>query len=455
MSALLVFPLYFLRSFAYAGVFVVALATLAALILLPALLIALGPRIDSLDLRALVRRALGRPPLTVKPVEETFWYRLSNGVMRRAVPVASIVTAVLVVLGLPFLHAKFGYPDQRVVPASESTYQVGADLNANYSTNAASTITVVIPDTTAAQDQVGSFADSLSHVQHVTAVRAADGVYVRGARVTTGDPTMTKGSVSYVDVQLDADTQSQTAKTVLHDLKDVNAPWPVQFTGQTAINADSLHALGAKLPLALLLIALATFVILFLFTGSVVLPLKALVLNMLSLSATFGAMVWVFQEGHMSGLFGDLTTTGTLVATMPPLMFCVAFGLSMDYEVFVLSRIREEWLASDRTAEANTRAVALGLGRSGRIVTAAALLMAIVFVSIAFAHVSFMMLFGTGLALAVVMDATVVRGILVPALMRIAGRWNWWSPKPLARLHERIGLSESATTPPARETVSV
>jgi RND superfamily putative drug exporter len=455
MSALLVFPLYFLRSFAYAGALVVALATLAALLLLPALLTVLGPRVDALDLRALVRRMVGRPPPTPKPVEESFWYRFANSVMRRAVPVATIVVAFLVALGLPFLHAKFGYPDQRVVPSTEATYRVGQDLDTNYDSNAASTVTVVIPDTGTKAAEVGSYAAALSKVQHVTAVRSAEGTYVRGVLAASGDPAMTKDSTSYLDAQINTDTQSDTAKAVLHDLKDVAAPWKVQFTGQTAINADSLHALDSKLPLALLLIALATFVILFLFTGSVVLPLKALVLNVLSLSATFGAMVWVFQEGHLSQYLGNFTATGTLVATMPPLMFCVAFGLSMDYEVFVLSRIREEWLASDRTTEANTRAVALGLGRTGRIVTAAALLMAIVFVAIAFAHVSFMILFGTGLALAVVMDATVVRGILVPALMRIAGRWNWWAPKPLARLHERIGLAESGGTQVARETVSV
>ncbi len=197
------------------------------------------------------------------------------------------------------------------------------------------------------------------------------------------------------------------------------------------------------MPYAIALIALATFIVLFLFTGSVVLPIKALVLNTLSLSATFGAMVWVFQEGHFGSIFNDLTTTGTLVPTMPPLMFCLAFGLSMDYEVFLLSRIREAWLESGQTPADNTHAVALGLGRTGRIVTAAALLMAIVFAGMAGSTVSFMMLFGTGLTLAVLMDATVVRGILVPAFMRLAGRWNWWAPRPLARLHQRIGLAEA------------
>ena len=216
----------------------------------------------------------------------------------------------------------------------------------------------------------------------------------------------------------------------------------MQFTGPTAENGDSIAALGRALPYALALIAVATFLILFLFTGSIVLPIKALILNTLSLSATFGAMVWVFQEGHLSFLFNDLTVTGYLVPTMPLLMFCLAFGLSMDYEVFLLSRIREAWLESGRTTADNTHAVALGLGRTGRIVTAAALLMAIVFAAMAGSSVSFMMLFGTGLTLAVLMDATIVRGILVPAFMRLAGRWNWWAPRPLVRLHRRIGLSE-------------
>jgi RND superfamily putative drug exporter len=229
----------------------------------------------------------------------------------------------------------------------------------------------------------------------------------------------------------------------------------VKYTGPTAENRDALAALGAALPWAILLIVLATLIVLFLFTGSVLLPIKALVLNALSLSATFGAMVWIFQDGHLGWLFPDLTATGYITPTMPPLMFCLAFGLSMDYEVFLLSRIREAWLESDRTNEDNTHAVALGLGRTGRIVTAAALLMAIVFASMATSSVGFMMLFGTGLTLAVLMDATVVRGVLVPAFMRIAGRWNWWAPAPLARLHARFGLAEGPAERPSAQLARV
>jgi RND superfamily putative drug exporter len=266
---------------------------------------------------------------------------------------------------------------------------------------------------------------------------------------------MTADGATYLTAHTSLDPESDAAKTLLSDVRAVPAPWRVLYGGQTAVNKDSLAALGSALPWALLWIAVATFIVLFLFTGSIVLPLKALVLNTLSLSATFGAMVWVFQEGHFGSLFNDLTTTGFLVPTMPPLMFCLAFGLSMDYEVFLLSRIREAWLESGRTTADNERAVALGLGRTGRIVTAAALLMAIVFAAMAGSKVAFMMLFGTGLTLAVLMDATVVRGTLVPAFMKLAGRWNWWAPKPLARLHARIGLSEGPSVPEARELVNV
>jgi RND superfamily putative drug exporter len=294
---------------------------------------------------------------------------------------------------------------------------------------------------------IDGYAARLSFVPNVTSVASATGTFVGGNRVAPGDPAMTSGDATYLMVRTDGDPLSSTGKQTLAAVEDVPAPWHVLVGGQTAVNRDSLHSLGTAMPYAIGLIALATFLVLFLFTGSLVLPVKALVLNTLSLSATFGAMVWIFQEGHFGSLFRDLTTTGYLTPTMPPLMFCLAFGLSMDYEVFLLSRIREAWLESGRQAPDNTHAVALGLGRTGRIVTAAALLMSIVFAAMAGSSVSFMMMFGTGLTLAVLMDATIVRGMLVPAFMRLAGRWNWWAPRPLARLHARIGLSENPTAP--------
>jgi RND superfamily putative drug exporter len=457
LAALMVFPVYFLRSFAYTGIAVVALATLAALIMLPALLITLGPRVDALDLRVFARRLLRRPGPTVKSVEQGFWYRFATVVMRRALPVGLLVTAVLVGLGLPFLRASFGYPDDRVLPTSAQAHQVGTSLRTEFSSNASSTITVVARDVSPARDGVTGYAAALSRVPNVTSVTSAAGTFADGREVApVRGASMTAGDTTYLSIATSTEAQGESGKMALAAVKGVPAPWPVQFTGQSAISHDSLQALAAAMPYALGLIALATFVVLFLFTGSVVLPIKALVLNTLSLSATFGAMVWVFQEGHLGWLFPDLTTTGYLVPTMPPLMFCLAFGLSMDYEVFLLSRIREAWLDSAQTSEDNAHAVALGLGRTGRIVTAAALLMSIVFAAIAGSRVSFTMLFGAGLTLAVLMDATIVRGILVPAFMKLAGRWNWWAPRPLARLHARVGLAEAPPPGPSpvRELLS-
>jgi uncharacterized membrane protein YdfJ with MMPL/SSD domain len=247
---------------------------------------------------------------------------------------------------------------------------------------------------------------------------------------------------------------SQASDTQLNRLHEVAGPAgrPVQMAGTAQINRDSVHAITARLPLVLGLIAVITFVLLFLLTGSVVLPLKALVCNVLSLTAAFGAMVWIFQDGHLSAL--GTTPSGTLVANIPVLLFCVAFGLSMDYEVFLVSRIREFWLASvaARPATATSRtkrgdndeSVALGLARTGRVVTAAALVMSISFAALIAAQVSFMRMFGVGLTLAVLADATLVRMVLVPAFMHVLGQWSWWAPKPLAWLHERFGISEAA-----------
>jgi RND superfamily putative drug exporter len=216
--------------------------------------------------------------------------------------------------------------------------------------------------------------------------------------------------------------------------------------GPSAELVDLKDSLFGRMPLAIALIALATFVLLFLMFGSIVVPLKALVINVLSLSATFGAMVWIFQDGNLSG-FLDFTPTGTLDTTTPILMFCVAFGLSMDYEVFLLSRIKEEY---DQTHD-NTASVAVGLERTGRIVTAAALLISVVFLAFATSSITFIKLFGIGLALAVLMDAFVIRATLVPAFMRLAGNANWWAPPPLRRIYERFGLSEQEQ-PEAEET---
>ena len=249
---------------------------------------------------------------------------------------------------------------------------------------------------------------------------------------------------AFLTVASSAPLFTQASEAQLDRLHALAAPagHEVQLTGLAQVNRDSAGAITSRLPMVLAVIAAISFVLLFLLTGSVVLPLKALVLNVLSLTAAFGALVWIFQEGHLGAL--GTTPTGTLVANMPVLLFCVAFGLSMDYEVFLVSRIREYWLKSDQTAADNDESVALGLARTGRVVTAAALLMSISFAALIAAKVAFMRIFGVGLTLAILADATLVRMLLVPSFMHMLGRWNWWAPKPLAKLHKRIGPSENA-----------
>ena len=449
LAALAVFPMYFLRSFAYAGIAVVALAALASIVALPALLALIGTRINALDLRVAVRRLLRRPAPPEPSLESGFWYRLARAVMRRPVALGAVVTAVFVLLGSPFLGARFGYPDDRVLTSAQSARSVGDVLRSDFTQNTAARMTGVAPSVATDRQAVATYAARISRIDGVSGVASAAGVYRDGVRVAPPQPGYTSGDAAMFDVSSDVDPFSDAGGRLVDDLRGATAPWHVLWSGAAAFNADAISGLGAKLPLAIGLIALATFVVLFLFTGSVVVPLKALVLNLLSLAATFGAMVWVFQDGHLSGLLG-FTPTGYLVANMVILMFCLAFGMSMDYEVFLLSRIREAWVASPRTGADNTRAVAVGLARTGRIVTAAAGLMAIVFAAMVTSTVQFMQLFGLGLTLAVLADATLVRGILVPAFMRLMGRANWWAPAPLARLHGRFGLTETVEhVPPA------
>jgi len=306
-------------------------------------------------------------------------------------------------------------------------------------------LTVVAPASTAGTGVVSTYAAALSEVTGVTRVDAVSGSWSRGSQVAPASPASTRfvatsGDGTWLSVVIDVEPYSNAGKEVVSDLRAVPSPLGTTYVGgSAAVFADSQDAMGSRLPWAIGIIAVATFILLFLFTGSVVLPIKALVLNTLSLSATFGAMVWVFQEGHLSQWLGDFTVTGELDTSMPILMFCIAFGLSMDYEVFLLSRIKEEY---DRSGD-NTAAVAMGLQRTGRLVTSAAGLMAIVFIAFATSGVTIIKMLGVGVALAVLVDATVVRGLLVPAFMRIAGDANWWAPGPLRRLHDRIGISEA------------
>jgi putative drug exporter of the RND superfamily len=452
MVAMVLFPMYFLKSFAYAGIAVVTFAAVAAVVVAPAAIALLGDRLDSLNARRLARWVFRRPDPVRHSIEQTFWYRCTKLVMRRAVPIGLAIVALLLVLGAPFLGIKWGFPDDRVLPQSLSARQVGDELRNDFAVDSARNVTVVVPDTAGiAPADLDGYASALSQVPDVSSVSAPGGTFAAGRSV--GPPSASTGfkdDSAFLTVGSTAPLFSDASETQLDRLRAVPPPAgeKVQITGVAQINRDSSQSITSRLPMVLGIIAVITFVLLFLLTGSVVLPLKALVLNVLSLTAAFGALVWIFQEGHLGAL--GTTPTGTLVANMPVLLFCIAFGLSMDYEVFLVSRIREYWLKSGKTRADNDESVALGLARTGRVVTAAALLMAISFAALIAAEVAFMRMFGVGLTLAVLADATLVRMLLVPAFMHVLGRWNWWAPKPLARLHDRIGISEAGDDDPPR-----
>jgi RND superfamily putative drug exporter len=434
LAALLVFPLAFLRSFAYAGVAVALIAAAGALFSLPALLAVLGRNVD--------RWVLWRR--TPKPVGEGMWHRIATFVMRRPWPVATVVIVFLLLLGAPFLHIAFAQPDERVLPTSASSRQVQAEIRRNFASNETTTIQVVaadIGDAAARERETDAYAQAISGLDHVARVDARTGSYVNGTLVLPPGSSTERflaDDGTWLSVVPTVAAQSPEAEALVHEIRDLDAPYEVLVTGSSAYLVDGKASLFARMPIALALIAISTFVLLFLMFGSILVPIKALVINVLSLTATFGAMVWIFQDGHLSGLL-DFTPTGTIDVSTPILMFCIAFGLSMDYEVFLLSRIKEE---HDRTGD-NTEAVAVGLERTGRIVTAAALLISVIFLAFATSAVTFIKLFGLGLALAVLMDAFVIRATLVPAFMRLAGEANWWAPAPLRRIYERFGISEA------------
>jgi RND superfamily putative drug exporter len=438
LAALLVFPLAFLRSFAWAGMAVVALAAIGSIIVLPAALAVLGPRIDRFALRT-------PKPRSAAELEQGFWHRLAMSVMRRPIRYALGVLAFLLLLGAPFLHVQFGLSDDRVLPEDAASRQVQDDIRANFSTREAGALEVVAlgVDPVADAADVDAFALALSTVDGVARVDAATGIYQDGALALPAEaaPELTGRFVgdgdTWFSVVPDVEPLSPEGEAVVHDIRDLDAPFDVLVAGRSAELVDAKDSLFSRIPLALGIIAVVTFVVMFLLVGSILVPLKAIVLNLLSLTATFGAMVWIFQDGNLADLLG-FTPTGTLEITMPILMFCIAFGLSMDYEVFLLSRIKEE---HDRTGD-NERSVAAGIERTGRIITAAALLLGVVFLAFATSDIAFIKMFGLGLALAVLMDATLVRGLLVPAFMRLAGEANWWAPAPLRRLYERLGLAE-------------
>jgi RND superfamily putative drug exporter len=337
-------------------------------------------------------------------------------------------------------------PDERVLPSDAPARVTTQRIRTEFSSNEAAAMPVVATDAAGASDAtVDRYATALSAVRGVERVDAPTGRYVDGRKVLPADPSLAgyraqDGSGALrLSVVPGVVPISTAGERLVSDLRATpSSVGPTLVGGQAAALVDSKSAIGDRLPWAAGIIAGATFVLLFLMFGSLLVPLKAIVLNILSLSATFGAMVWVFQEGHGAGWLG-FTATGLTDTTTPILMFCIAFGLSMDYEVFLLSRIKEE---HDRTGD-NAASVAVGLEHTGRIVTAAAALLAVTFLAFATSGISFIKLFGLGLTLAVLMDATLIRATLVPAFMKLAGEANWWAPRPLRWLHDRVGFSES------------
>lgn len=449
MSTLVVFPQYMLRSLGYGGVIAVALSLVGALVLAPALILLLGARIDALDLRKPIARRLGLGAPRIRKSEEQFWYRVAIFSMRRAVPVLLVGSALLLALGAPFLGIKLGFSDDRILSQSSMVRQTGDLMRSEFRLqNNTGNIVIVIPDGVTSPGVVAEYATALSRVDDVTQVAGPNGIYTRGRPISPATfGSALKGDATYLTVSTTRDPFSDEGKTQLAVLKGVPAPGPTMFGGIAQRNLDNVAGITKKIPVVIALVAAITLILMFLMTGSVLLPIKALVMNVLSLSAALGVVVWIFQSGHLGALGTAGGGFGT-IAFVPPLLACIAYALAIDYEVFVLSRIREEWLRSGKGPGANERAVAFGMARSGRIVTAAALVMVIVFIGISAGQVLFMRALGVGLTLGVLVDAFLVRTLLIPAFMKIAGGANWWAPGPLARWHAKWGLAEHNALPP-------
>ncbi|MFE4450277.1 MMPL family transporter [Streptomyces sp. NPDC056796] len=431
LAAMMVFPQYFLRSFAYAGIAVVLLAAAAALILLPAALMLLGPRVNALDLRRLLRRRRPEPASGTAAAEGSGrgWARFSVLVMRRAPLFAVVTTVGLVLLGLPFLGVKFGTADDRQLPDTAESRVVQEHIRDSFPGSPGGGLEVLAEGTASA----GQYAEFKDRIAALPGVQRVDGP-------VTGD-----GS-AYFNVLPEGEPVGQGAQDLVRELRAEPAPFDTSVTGTAAVLVDSKDAIADRLPWAVGIIVVVTLLLVFLLTGSVLIPLQAVVLNALSLTAMFGAVVWVFQDGNLSGIL-SFTSTGDIETTLPVLMFCVAFGLSMDYGVFLLSRIKEEY---DRTGD-HEHSVTFGLRHTGGLITAAAVILAVVMVAIGTSRVTNTKMLGLGIALAVLMDAMVVRSLLVPAVMKLMGRVTWWAPAPLRAFHQRFGLSEGEPAPAGGE----
>jgi uncharacterized membrane protein YdfJ with MMPL/SSD domain len=419
LASLLVFPQRFLYSMGLGGALVALLAATISLTVLPAVLALLGNRVNSLAPAFLQRRA----DRDARPAEEGFWYRLSHFIMRRPLPIATFSAVFLIVLGIPFLNLKFTSVDASILGEEHSSRQVDTALKTEFPPNRDNPVRLVVQNASPA---------GLAEIQ--SQVRGVEGV------VQVNPPRPLPNGDTVVEAVSDSSFNSDRGRDTVREIRDLPEPdgSEVLVTGNSAHFIDFQESLKDHVPIAGAIVVVATLIVLFLMTGSVVLPVKQLLMNVLNLTAVFGILVFVFQDGRLEGLL-DYTSQGALEQTMPILLFAVAFGLSTDYGVFLLSRIKE---ARDAGAS-DSECIAIGLERTGRIVTAAALLFAVAIGAFATSQIIFIKQNGIGTALAVLIDASIIRALLVPSLMELLGRWNWWAPKPLRRLHDRFGLSES------------
>ncbi|MER7172948.1 MMPL family transporter [Streptomyces mesophilus] len=426
LACLLLFPFPFLRSFAYAGIGTVLTSVFAALVILPAALARLGHRIA----RRKVPRAGG------------WWRRTALRMMKRPVLYGVSALAVLLTVSAPALGLTFGTPDERVLPPSASSRVVQQDIRDNFAAEEMDAIQIL--DAGAVPGAIEERALALSRIPEVRQVDALTGSYAEGRRIREPGAWSERfegGQGTWYSVIATHDGLEREVDRVLADIRTTVGE-DARLGGYPAELADFRAELTDRLPLVLGLILAVTFLILFLMTGSVLLPVKAMVLNALSLAVMFGTLVWIFQDGHLSGLLG-FTATGSIEPSIPILMFCTAFGLSMDYEVFLLSRIKEEY---DRTGD-TTAAVALGLERSGPLITSAAVILAASFATYASSGVVFLKMLAVGMVVVILVDATLIRVVLVPVFMRLAGRANWWAPAWMRAAHVRFGLTESRPEP--------
>ena len=417
VGSLTVFPINFLWSMGIAGVIVALSACLISLTILPAVLRLLGSRVNMLAPKRW-QRAVSSPDTA-----GGFWYRFSRFVMARPLPIAALSAAALIALGLPFLGIRFNSVDQTDLPSGADARQVSEALVSDFGAPSGSTITVVVEAPSSDIGPVEAFATSLTSVANVTHV---------------GAPQPVSRDTWQIDVLATAANFDESTQQVVKDIRAERAPFTFLVSGSAAQFVDLQASLASHLPLAVALVATATLVLLFLMTGSLILPVKAVVMNLLTLSVAFGVLVLIFQDGRFENVL-RYTGQGALESTQPVLLFAIVFGLSTDYGVFLLTRIKEAY----DSGSPNSEAVAVGIQRTGRIITAAALLFCVAIGAFATSQVVFIKELGIGIAAGVLVDATVVRALLVPSLMALLGRWNWWAPGPLRRLHSKVGLSEA------------